>query len=208
MLGVAPFGMVFGVAAVGSDVPVVETVAMSVVIFAGASQLAAVELVGQNAPAAVVVATVLVINLRMMMYSASIAPHFERLSARWKALLSYLLTDQAYAASIFEFENDDDVSRKWYFLGVAGPIWLMWQVATVAGIALGSGVPDGWHLDFAVPLVFLALVIPAVTDRSTAVAAVVGGSVAVAAAGFPFNLGLITAAVAGIAGGLVTEEVG
>ena len=206
VVGVVPFGMVAGVAAVSVGIPAIHAVAMSVVIFAGASQLAAAELVGQNAPAAVVVLTVLVINLRMLMYSASIAPYFERQSARWKASLAYLLTDQAYAVSLLEFQRSEATNRRWYYLGVAAPLWVAWQIATVAGIVLGSGVPDGWHLEFAVPLVFLAVLVPAITDRETGVAALVAGVVAVAARGLPFNLGLLTAAVVGIAAGLLAER--
>ncbi|WP_244605528.1 AzlC family ABC transporter permease [Halorussus marinus] len=207
LLGIAPFGMVAGVAAVGAGVPTVEALAMSVVIFAGASQLAAAELIGRNAPAVVVVVTVLVINVRMVMYSASIAPYFRDQPGRWKALVAYLLTDQAYAVSLLEFESDGETARRWYYLGVAASLWVTWQVATVAGIALGASVPDGWRLEFAVPLVFLAVLVPAVTDRATGAAALVGGSVAVTANGLPFNLGLIVAAVVGIGAGLLVEEV-
>jgi len=207
LLGVVPFGMVAGVAAVGAGVPAVEALAMSVVIFAGASQLAAVELIGRNAPALVVVVTVLVINLRLVMYSASIAPHFRDQSERWKALLAYLLTDQAYAVSLLEFESDRETARRWYYLGIAASLWVTWQIATVAGIALGASVPDSWQLGFAVPLVFLAVLVPAITDRATGAAALVGGAVAVAANGLPFNLGLIIAAVVGIGAGLLVEEV-
>lgn len=206
LLGVVPFGMVAGVAAVGVGIPAVQALAMSVVIFAGASQLAAIELVGQSAPVVVVVLTVLVVNLRMVMYSASIAPYFESESPRWKAALSYLLTDQAYAVSLMEFESDEETSRRWYYLGVGVPLWVTWQAATIAGIVLGAQLPSGWHLEFAVPLVFLAVLVPAVTDRATGAAAVVGGTAAVLAHGLPYNLGLITAAVVGIAAGLVAEE--
>ena len=125
----------------------------------------------------------------------------------FRSWLAYLLTDQAYAVSVMEFRNDDSTNRRWYYLGVATPLWVTWQAATVAGILLGSEVPASWHLEFAVPLVFLAVLVPAVTDRTTVVTAVVGGAVAVAAHGLPFNLGLLTAAVAGIAAGLLVEEV-
>ncbi|WP_423745782.1 AzlC family ABC transporter permease (plasmid) [Haladaptatus sp. SPP-AMP-3] len=206
-LGVVPFGMVAGVAAVDVGIPAIHAFAMSVIVFAGASQLAAIELIGRNAPIAVVILTMLVVNLRMMMYSASIAPYFERESARWKAALPYLLTDQAYAVSLLKFRNDETTSRRWYYLGVAVPLWVAWQAATVVGILLGAGVPDGWHLEFAVPLVFLAVLVPAVTDRATLVAAIVGGAAAVAANGLPFDLGLVAAAIVGIAAGLAAEEV-
>ncbi|WP_135826399.1 AzlC family ABC transporter permease [Halorussus ruber] len=205
-LGVAPFGMVAGVAAVGVGMSAVQAVAMSIIVFAGASQLAAIELVGQNAPAAVVVLTVVVVNLRLVMYSASIAPHFQRQSAKWKAALSYLLTDQAYAISLLKFENDEETSRRWYYLGVAVPLWVTWQASTIAGVLLGARLPPGLQLEFAVPLVFLAVLVPAVTDRATGAAAVVGGTTAVAANGLPYNLGLIAAAVVGIGAGLVVES--
>ncbi|WP_238398103.1 AzlC family ABC transporter permease [Halorussus salinus] len=206
-LGVLPFGMVAGVAAVGVGMSALQAVGMSVVVFAGASQLAAIELIGRNAPAAVVVATVLVVNLRLVMYSASIAPYFQRQSAKWKAALSYLLTDQAYAVSLLEFENDEETSRRWYYLGVAVPLWVTWQAATVVGVLLGARLPSGWHLEFAVPLVFLAVLVPAVTDRATGAAAVVGGTTAVVANGLPYNLGLILAAVVGIGAGVAVESV-
>ncbi len=205
LLGIVPFGMVAGVAAVSVGIPAIHALAMSVFIFAGASQLAATELIGRDAPIAVVVLTVLVVNLRMMMYSASIAPYFERESARWKAALAYPLTDQAYAVSLMKFRADEDVGKKWYYLGVALSLWFAWQVSTVAGILLGAKVPGSWHLGFTVPLVFLAVLIPAVTDRPTLVAAIVGGVTAVAANGLPFDLGLIIGAIVGIGAGLLTE---
>lgn len=206
ILGIAPFGMVAGVAAVGVGMSAVQAVGMSVVIFAGASQLAAIELMGRNAPAVVVVLTVLVVNLRLVMYSASIAPHFRRQSAKWKAALAYLLTDQAYAVSVVEFKSDEETSRRWYYLGVAVPLWVTWQAATIVGVLLGARLPPGLHLEFAVPLVFLAVLVPAITDRPTGAAAVVGGTVAVAANGLPYNLGLIAAAVVGIGAGLAVES--
>ena len=206
LLGVVPFGLVAGVAAAGVGMSALQAIGMSVVIFAGASQLAAIELVGRNAPALVIVVTVLVVNLRLVMYSASIAPHFQRQSAKWKAVLAYLLTDQAYAVSLLKFENDDETSRRWYYLGVAVPLWVTWQIATIVGVLLGAKLPSGWQLGFAVPLVFLAILVPAITDRATVAATVVGGGVAVAANGLPYNLGLIVAAVVGIGAGLVTDS--
>ncbi|WP_115863873.1 AzlC family ABC transporter permease [Halorussus litoreus] len=206
VLGIVPFGLVAGAAAVSVGIPALQALAMSVVIFAGASQLAAVELVGQGAPAVVVVATVLVVNLRLVMYSASIAPHFANQSAKWKAALSYLLTDQAYAVSVVEFENDPKTSRRWYYLGVAVPLWVAWQAATVVGVFVGASVPDGWQLEFAVPLVFLAILVPAVTDRATGAAAIVGGTAAILARGLPYNLGLVVAALIAIAAGLAVES--
>jgi predicted branched-subunit amino acid permease len=202
LLGIAPFGLVVGVAAVEAGLTPLQTVATSVVIFAGASQLAAIDLFGRDAAPAVVVLTAAVINVRMVMYSASIAPRFRAYPRRLRPLCSYLLTDQAYALTVAPEERPSVYT----YLGIAGSLWAVWQVATVAGIALGRGIPPSWGLTFAVPLVFLALLVPAVTDRPRLVAALVGGTVAVLGGGLPFNLGLVAGALAGVVSGLVAER--
>jgi 4-azaleucine resistance transporter AzlC len=207
LLGVAPFGLVVGVAAANAGLDLELAVGMSVIVFAGASQLAALELLGSDAPLAVVLVTAAVINLRMLMYSASIAPHFRDFGASLKAGFAHILTDQAYALSIARFETDDSIDRRAYYAGVAVPLFVIWQIMTVAGVLLGARVPAAWGLDFAVPLVFLALLVPAVDDRPTMAAALVGGSVAVLGAGWPLNLGLPVGAAIGILAGAGAEQV-
>ena len=207
MLGIVPFALVAGIAAVDAGLGLAEAVGMSVIVFAGASQLAALDLLGSNAPLAVVVGTAVVINLRMLMYSASIAPHFADYGRRLRAGLAYLLTDQAYAISVAEFDENPDRSRWRYYLGAGASLWIVWQIGTIAGVVIGAGVPDAWGLTFAVPLVFLALLVPAMKDRPTTVAGVAGGAIAVVAAGLPLNLGLLVGALCGIAAGLVAERV-
>ncbi|AZQ14561.1 MULTISPECIES: AzlC family ABC transporter permease [Halorubrum] len=208
LLGIIPFGLVAGIAAVNAGLGLAEAVGLSVIVFAGASQLAAIELLAQNAPLAVVIGTAVVINVRMVMYSASIAPYLADYGRRFRAGLAYLLTDQAYALSVAEYERTPDRTRWRYYLGAAATLWIVWQITTVVGFVIGAGVPDAWGLTFAVPLVFLALLVPAMKDRPTVLAAVVGGAVAVAAAGLPMNLGLLTGAVSGIVAGLATEVIG
>lgn len=208
LLGIAPFGLVSGVAAVDVGMDPLQAMGMSLLIFAGTSQLAAIDLVAQRASAPVVVLTVAVINVRMVMYSASIAPHLRDLSARWRSLLAYLLTDHVYALAIAAVEDDDrPVAVKWYVLGLGAAIWTAWQVSTVAGIVLGATVPDQWGLGFVVPLTFLAILVPELKDRVHGLVAAVSGAVAVLGGGLPMNLDLITAAVAGVVVGTVLEEV-
>ncbi len=204
---VIPFGIMAGIAAREAGLDIWAAFAMSVVIFAGAAQLVAVQLIGEQAVPAAIVLTALVINLRMVMYSASLAPHLAGLPRRWKWPLAYLTTDQAYAVTIGRMMREPEMpDRHWYYLGAALPLWCVWVVATVFGIALGAAVPSAWRLEFAVPLIFLALLVPAVHDRPTLVAAVTGGTVAVAAHGLPFNLGLITGAVFGVVAGTVADS--
>jgi 4-azaleucine resistance transporter AzlC len=204
--GVVPFGVVAGIASANAGLELWEAVTMSVAVFAGAAQLAALELLGTDAPLAVVVMTATVINLRMLMYSASIAPYFRELAGRWKAGLAYLLTDQAYALSITAYRSDDGLDRKAYYLATAFTLWVSWQLTTVGGYLVGAGIPDGWGLEFTVPLVFLAVLGPAIEDRPSLVAATIGGGGALAAAGLPLNLGLLVGALVGILGGLAAES--
>jgi predicted branched-subunit amino acid permease len=204
LLALIPFALAFGTMAAGSGLSTLETLAMSVFVFAGAAQLAMLPLISAGASVAVIVLTVLVINLRMTLYSASLAPHFRRLPAGWKGLLSYLLTDQAYAATITRFDEGRQRSRT-----SAG-------ITSARRSAVGSpgsrprcsasssvrGSSEGWSLDFVLPLTFIALVLPAIKDRMTATAALSAGRTAVFVAAMPLNLGLITAALAGVGGGL------
>ena len=206
LLGVIPFGLVAGAAAVDAGLSPAQAVGLSVVVFAGASQLAAIELLGSGSPLVVVVATILVVNLRMTMYSASIAPHFQSVARRVRALLAYVLTDQAYALSVTRFKGSA-VSKPAFYLGTAVPLWVVWQVCTVAGIVVGANVPPWLPLGFAVPLTFLALLVPAMEDGPTVVAATVAGSVATLGAGIPFELGLMVGATLGVVAGFAVEEV-
>ena len=205
LLGVIPFALVAGIAAVEAGLSATQAVGMSVVVFAGASQLAAIDLLGENAPLAVVVGTAVIINLRMMMYSASIAPYFEALEQRTRFGLAYLLTDQAYAMSVAEFARNEDRSRAHYYVGIGVTLWTVWIIGTAVGVVIGTGVPEDLELSFAVPLVFLALLVPAMKDRPSTAAAIVAGTGAVMAAGLPFNLGLLVGALGGIAAGLLTS---
>ncbi|WP_418279998.1 AzlC family ABC transporter permease [Halorubrum sp. DTA98] len=207
LLGIAPFALVAGIASVEAGLTLTQAVGMSVIVFAGASQLAALDLIGGNAPLAVVVGTAVVINLRMLMYSASIATHFARYRRRTRAALAYLLTDQAYALSVAEFADDERRDRRWYYVGAGGAIWAVWVVGTVVGVVVGTGVPESLGLTFAIPLVFLALLVPAMKDRPTTAAAAVGGAVTVAVAGLPYNLALPIGASVGVVAGLIAEEV-
>jgi 4-azaleucine resistance transporter AzlC len=209
LLALIPFGVAFGATAMGSGLSTLEALAMSVFVFAGAAQLAMIPLISAGASVAVVVLTVLVINLRMTLYSASLAPHFRGLPAGWKSLLSYLLTDQAYAATITPFDagRTEESNKRWYYLSVALAIWVTWQAATMLGVFLGSWASEGWSLNFVLPLTFIALAVPAIKDRATTAAALLAGAAAVFTAAMPLNLGLMSAALAGVLGGLVAESV-
>jgi len=205
LLGVIPFGMISGASAVAAGLSLGQAVGMSVVVFAGAAQLAAVELLAHGASPVVVVLTAWVINLRFMMYSASLAPWLRSAVASKKLLLSYLLTDQAYAVSLVRFEQYPKRPKLAFYLGAAATLWGIWQLSTLAGALLGSGLPPALELEFAIPLTFIALMVPMLNDRPRVLAALTAGVVALAARELPYNLGLMIAAAGGVAIGLRVE---
>ncbi|MDW7671106.1 MAG: AzlC family ABC transporter permease [Bacillota bacterium] len=207
LLGVIPFAMITGITAVNTGMSPRVALFMSVFIFAGASQLAAMQLIYLGAPALVIIYTSLIINFRFMIYSLSIAPYFKNESALWKALLSYMMTDQSYALSLVHFMNHPDENPKWFFLGASLNLWLVWQAATIAGLILGSLIPSQLGLDFAIPLTFTAVLFKSIDDFAVVAAVLFSAFVAVAAAQMPLNSSLILAAIAGIAAGSMTENI-
>lgn len=207
LLAVAPFGMIYGALALNAGMSAAAAQAMSSVVFAGSAQLMSVQLFGNGAPALVIIMTILVINLRHALYSASIAPYMKKLSPAWKGVLAYLLTDEAYVVTITHYrENGTGQNRNWFFLGAGLMLWSTWQASTALGIFLGSQVPADWSLDFTLALTFIALLVPSLKDRPSILAALAAGVTAVLAAGLPYKLGLVLAALVGILAGLWGEN--
>jgi 4-azaleucine resistance transporter AzlC len=206
LLGVIPFGMIYGVLAVSVGLPPEAAFGMSVIVFAGSAQFVGAQLIGAGTPGIVVVLTTLVVNLRHMLYSASVAPHVRPLRPAWKWLLAYLLTDEAYAVTITHYLRGSNLTHKhWYFLGAGLALWGTWQTSTAVGIFLGARVPASWSLDFTLALTFIAIVVPALKDRASVASALSAGGVAVLAAGLPYKLGLMLAALTGIVVGVALE---
>ena len=207
LLGVVPFGLIYGVLAIGAGLPPAAAMAMSSIVFAGSAQFVGAGQFQTLTPPVIIVLTTLVVNLRHMLYSASLAPYLRHLSRGWQMLLAYLLTDEAYAVVIVHYDQPGPITHKhWFFLGAGLTLWTVWQGSTAVGIFLGGQVPESWALDFSLALTFIGLVVPALRDRAAVAAAVVAGITAVLAADLPLQLGLMAAALAGIAAGLVAER--
>ncbi len=206
LVGVIPFGMIYGILALSAGLSKTEAQAMSVIVFAGSAQFMLVQLAGIGTPALVMIVTGFVINLRHALYSASVAPHIRNLNPLWKGILAYLLTDEAYAVAITHYYHKGDKgSKHWYFLGAGLALWTSWQISTAVGVFLGAQIPSSWSLDFTLALTFVALVVPTLKDRPSVLAAISAGTVAVLTAGLPYKLNLIVAAITGIIVGLWSE---
>ncbi len=202
VVGLIPFALVAGAAAVEAGLGIDGAMSLSLLLFAGASQLAAIDLLARDAPLLVVLLTVGIINLRVGMYSASLAPRLAHIPLGRRLLAAYFLVDQAYAMTITRIEQHPSrPHRLAYYFGVGLPLWINWQVMTAVGAVIGATIPDWLPLEATIPLVFLALLVPAITDRATLAAALVSGSVATLTAGLPNNVGLLMGAFSGIAAG-------
>jgi 4-azaleucine resistance transporter AzlC len=215
LIGVAPFGMIYGVLALQAGMPPAAAQAMSAVVFAGSAQIVLTQLVSIGAPAVVMVLTVAVINLRHALYSASVAPYVQHLRPAWKLLLSYLLTDEAYVVTIVHYDQTEASAaaqpraadrRHWFFLGAGLALWTCWQLSTALGIFLGAAVPASWGLEFTLPLTFIALVVPNLKSRAEVTAALTAGLAALVAFSLPYKLGLIAAALIGVLAGLAVDR--
>lgn len=206
LVGVIPFGFIYAILAQQTGLTGLETIGMSLFVFAGSSQLLLVKLAALNASLLVIVLTGFIINLRHLLYSASIAPHTKDLSIAWKVMLSYLLTDEAYAVTIAKFQNYDKKTKHWYFFGAGFALWSSWQISTWLGLVIGAQIPTSWSLDFALPLTFIALVVPMIKDRPGLFAAISSSVIATLTIHFPFKIGLIIAAIIGISIGMWSEE--
>jgi predicted branched-subunit amino acid permease len=207
LLVVVPFGLLFGVVATEAGFTSIQTMAFSSVVFAGAAQFAALQLMAEDAPFLIVVATALAVNLRMAMYSASLSVWLGNAPLWKRALIAYVNVDQSYAVSINRYEDEPDMTlsqRIWFFFGAVTPVSPMWIVATGFGIWIGDAIPEWMALDFAVPICFLAIIAPMMRTLAHMVSAVVSIVLALVFVGLPYNLGLlVAAAVAMIVGAQV-----
>lgn len=203
-----PFGLVTGVALIANGIDPLAAMGLSVFVFAGAAMIAAGQLLAAGAPPATVLLAALFINLRHVMYSASLRPQFADLPLRLRALVGYLLVDNVYALAVTRHaEHPQRGGNFAYYLGAAVTIWTGWQISVVAGLLVGAGLPGAWRLEFAAPLTFIAISVPFLRDRAMVAAALAAGATVVLAAGLPFRLGLPLAGIVGIAAGMLVEQV-
>ncbi len=206
LVGVIPFGMIYGVSAISVGIPASIAQAMSCIVFAGSAQFVIVQLIAAGTPSPVVILTAFIVNIRHLLYSASVSSYTRKLHPLWKWLLAYLLTDEAYAVTILHYQQPgDDRQKHWYFLGTGLALWTTWQLSTAAGIFLGGHIPASWSLDFTSTLTFIALVVPALKDHMSTTVALTSALTALLVMALPLKLGIAIAALVGIAVGLMLE---
>jgi 4-azaleucine resistance transporter AzlC len=208
LVGAAPFGVIFGTLAIGSGLPVWLTLGLSLLVFAGSSQFVAVSLISSGTASPVLWLTTFVVNLRHALYSATLLPYARTLPARWRWALAFWLTDETFAVvenQLRHHANLHDGARYW--LGSSLAMYINWQLWTLVGVLLGQSVPvlATLGLDFAMVATFAAIVALQLRERPVLFAALVAGTVALLARELPYKLGLMLAAVSGVAAGVLAE---
>ncbi|CAI8878351.1 Branched-chain amino acid permease [Pseudomonas jessenii] len=205
--GVIPFGLITGVMAIEMGMSPGMTMGMTLLFYSGSAQMVALQLLHNGVLPLAIVVTALIINLRFIMYSASLAPHLHHLPRRWTWPMSYLISDQSFALCSLKFSSGE-LGRfaHHFYAGTAVAMWLAWQLSVLAGVVLGASIPESWSLSFAIPLSFLALLVPNLRGAASLGAAVVGGLIAVLAVKMPYNLGLVMASIGGVIAGLLIEN--
>jgi len=209
LLGAAPFGVIFGTLAGPSGLSAAGALAMSLCVFAGSSQFIALTLLAGGSGLAVILLTTFVVNLRHALYSATLLPHVAGLRQRWRVPLAFWLTDETFAVVQLRYgEADGSPHKHWYYLGSCLAMYGNWVMWTVAGILLGHSLPRLEHLglEFAMAATFTGIVVPMLRNRPMLAAALAAAAVALAGRGLPYKLGLMLAALAGVAVGTVLES--
>ncbi len=197
--GVVPFGLVMGSVASEAKLSFVQTMGMNFIVLAGASQLVAVDLLVQNIEIAVIVVTGIVINLRMMLYSAALAPHVQGERFILKLMMAYGLTDQAFAVMAANQDSIESQKDKTiFYLSGAICMILIWHVSVILGFTFGNFLPESVALEFAIPLSFTALVIPTLKNLKYVTVALFAAVSSIALINVPYNLGLLCASLSAI----------
>jgi predicted branched-subunit amino acid permease len=208
ILIVIPYSMLFGVVARDAGLDLFQTMSMSVIVIAGASQFTALALLQDQAPVIVALLAALAVNLRMAMYSAALVPHVGHAPLRVRALMAYLMVDQAFAVAVRTYEDRPGMrpsERVAYYFGCMAVICPTWYAFTFLGAVFGQAIPATWSLDFAVPVCFIALTAPLLRSLPHVIAAFVAAVASLLLAGLPWSLGLIVAALVGIVTGAQAE---
>lgn len=209
IVGVIPFGIIFGALAINAGLSVAATLGMSLFVFAGSAQFVAAGLIGQGAGLLVIVVTTFVVNLRHGLYSASLGPHLKKQSQCWLLPLGFWLTDETYAVVVQRYERaDGSLFKHWYHLGSSLAMYINWQLCTIIGIVTGvqlQGMAD-WGLEFAMVVTFIGIVVPLLRSTPMILCAIVAGTVSLLLRDAPNQAGLMAGSLAGIAIGMIARR--
>ena len=199
MIPVIPFGIIFGVLSIDLGLTPITTMAMSIIIFGGASQIIFLQLFSAGASSLVILSSVGAVNSRHLLYGAVLSEHMSDFKILWKIIISYFLVDQAFAVSNTYLKKNKNKDRAFHVFGAGATCWVVWQTTTLVGIFLGSIIPEKLGLSFAVPLTFIALLVDDFRKLKNVIVIIVSGLIATLGYQIiPFKAYVIVAAISGL----------
>jgi predicted branched-subunit amino acid permease len=202
-----PFGLVCGVASVNAGLTLGASLALPALVYGGSSQAVLLQFVQSNASLWVAVLSGCVINLRLAVYSAAMASKVRHLGKTQRMLVAAFLVDNTFAfMQAREESHPHDKHLMAYYAGSSTVCWLAWVLFCAIGAFAGNIVPASWQLEFAIPLSFIAVAVPAIRNLPMGAAALVGGMASVLLFALPLKLGLIAACLAGLTAGILTQK--
>ena len=199
MIPVVPFGIIFGVLAIDLGLTPITTMAMSIIIFGGASQIIFLQLFSGGASSLVILSSVGAVNSRHLLYGAVLSEHMSDFKITWKIIISYFLVDQAFAVTNSYLKKSNNKDKAFHSFGAGATCWVVWQITTIMGIFLGSIIPEKLGLSFAVPLTFIALIVNDLRKIVNIIVIIVSGLIATLGYEIiPFKAYVIVAAISGL----------
>jgi len=204
--GAFSFGLITGVTAKAMGLEPVSAIVMSFLVFSGTAQLASLQLYSEGASLFIILVTVASVNFRYLIYSATLTPYLKHLSLLWRIIFTGLMVDQSFAFCINRFQEQPQLPKRAYYLGISLPLVFVWGGACAIGVLIGTQIPQAWSLGFSLPLVFIALAAMTIKSKAGILAALVGGSTAAMFTHLPNGVGLIIATIIGVAAAIVSER--
>lgn len=209
LVGIAAWGLVVGVAMIKSHLSIMQALGMTLLVFAGSAQLAALPLMVAGAPIWVIFVTGLMVNLRFVIFSVILAPHFTQLKHWQRGLWGYLTGDVSMVFFINRYPTEHpEIGKFEYMKGLFLPNWCAWQIGSIAGIFLGSQIPEQWGLGFAGTLAVLCVLLPMVLNRAVLAGVVVTSGLALLTYHWPYRLGMLLSVVVGMLAGMAWQQWG
>jgi len=206
-LGVFPFGIAYGILGIEVGLTNIQTYLLSIIIFAGVSQIVFAQLFSTFTPSFIIVGTIGIVNLRHILYGVSLSSYLKKLSLKWRVILSYLITDEAFAISYKRFSEEKKTKyMHFHLLGSGITLWISWQISTLIGIFIGPSIPNSLNLEYVIPLSFIAIVVVSINTKIKLIVFIMSALFSILLRDLPWNLWIITSALISIIIGVLISN--
>ena len=206
-LGVFPFGIAYGILGIEVGLTNIQTYLLSIIIFAGVSQIVFAQLFSTFTPSFIIVGTIGIVNLRHILYGVSLSSYLKKLSLKWRIILSYLITDEAFAISYKRFSEEKKTKyMHFHLLGSGITLWISWQISTLIGIFIGPSIPISLNLEYVIPLSFIAIVVVSINTKIKLIVFIMSALFSILLRDLPWNLWIITSALISIIIGVLISN--